>query len=155
MLDRAHSPDQPDWRILSVQGAVLDQMGRHEEAQRYYASALRIVPEEPSVLSNLGLSYALVEGPAACRGDAAARAGARAATDKRVRQNLALVVGLQGRFQEAEAIARADLPPDQAAENVAYLRADAGPAERRSALKRNCARGRSEGLRSGRRQAGS
>ena len=36
-------------------------MGRHEEAQRYYASALRIVPEEPSVLSNLGLSYALAK----------------------------------------------------------------------------------------------
>ena len=59
VLERAHSPDQPDWRILSVQGAVLDQMGRHEEAQRYYASALKIVPDEPSVLSNLGLSYAL------------------------------------------------------------------------------------------------
>jgi len=39
-----------------------------------------------------------------------------------VRQNLALVVGLQGRFAEAEEIARADLPPDQAAANVAYLR---------------------------------
>ena len=59
VLERAHSPDQPDWRILSVQGAVLDQMGRHGEAQRYYASALKIVPDEPSVLSNLGLSYAL------------------------------------------------------------------------------------------------
>ena len=59
VLERAHSPDQPDWRILSVQGAVLDQMGRHAEAQRYYASALKIVPDEPSVLSNLGLSYAL------------------------------------------------------------------------------------------------
>ena len=59
VLNRAHTPDQPDWRILSVQGAVLDQMGRHEDAQRYYATALRIVPDEPSVLSNLGLSYAL------------------------------------------------------------------------------------------------
>jgi Flp pilus assembly protein TadD len=59
VLARAHQPDQPDWRILSVQGAVLDQLGRHEEAQRYYATALRIVPDEPSVLSNLGLSYAL------------------------------------------------------------------------------------------------
>jgi len=121
VLERAHSPDQPDWRILSVQGAVLDQMGRHEEAQRYYASALRIVPEEPSVLSNLGLSYALSkELP---RAEATLRrASARGSTDKRVRQNLALVVGLQGRFQDAETIARADLPPDQAAENVAYLR---------------------------------
>ncbi len=59
VLGRAHSPDQPDWRILSAQGAVLDQMGRHEEAQRYYQTALKIVPDEPSVLSNLGLSYAL------------------------------------------------------------------------------------------------
>jgi Flp pilus assembly protein TadD len=39
-----------------------------------------------------------------------------------VRQNLALVVGLQGRFSEAESIAQADLPSDEAAANVAYLR---------------------------------
>jgi len=32
------------------------------------------------------------------------------------------VVGLQGRFAEAEAIARADLPPEEAAANVTYLR---------------------------------
>jgi Flp pilus assembly protein TadD len=32
------------------------------------------------------------------------------------------VVGLEGRFDEAETIARADLPPDQATANVAYLR---------------------------------
>ena len=121
VLERAHSPDQPDWRILSVQGAVLDQMGRHEEAQRYYASALRIVPEEPSVLSNLGLSYALSKDLPRAE-ETLRRADARGNTDKRVRQNLALVVGLQGRFQDAETIARADLPPDQAAENVAYLR---------------------------------
>jgi Flp pilus assembly protein TadD len=42
--------------------------------------------------------------------------------DPRVRQNLALVVGLQGRFQEAETIAGADLPAAEAAANVAYLR---------------------------------
>jgi Flp pilus assembly protein TadD len=42
--------------------------------------------------------------------------------DSRVRQNLALVVGLQGRFEEAEKIASAELPPDEAAANVAYLR---------------------------------
>ncbi len=59
VLERAHTPDQPDWHILSAQGAVLDQMGRHADAQRYYLTALKIVPDEPSVLSNLGLSYAL------------------------------------------------------------------------------------------------
>ena len=55
VLGRAHSPDNPDWRILSVQGTALDQMGRHEEARRYYASALQIAPNEPSVLSNVGI----------------------------------------------------------------------------------------------------
>ena len=121
VLERAHSPDQPDWRVLSVQGAVLDQMGRHEEAQRYYASALKIMPDEPSVMSNLGLSYALSKDLRRAE-ETLRSASAKGSTDKRVRQNLALVVGLQGRFQDAETIARADLPQDEAAANVATLR---------------------------------
>ncbi len=121
ILTRAHSPDNPDWRILSVQGTTLDQMGRHDEARRYYTSALKIVPDEPSVLSNLGLSYVLSKDlPKAEETLRRAYAGGKA--DARVRQNLALVVGLQGRFAEAESIVRADLPPDEAAANVAYLK---------------------------------
>jgi Flp pilus assembly protein TadD len=121
VLSRAHSPTNPDWRILSVQGTVLDQMGRHDEARRYYDSALKIVPDEPSVLSNLGLSYVLSKDlPKAEEVLRRAYAGGKA--DARVRQNLGLVIGLQGRFAEAEAIVKADLPPDEAAANVAYLK---------------------------------
>ncbi len=120
VLSRAHTPELPDWRILSAQGAVLDQLGRYEEARRYYAAALKIAPDEPSVLSNLGLSYALAKDLKM------AETTLRKATEQpgvgpRARQNLALVVGLQGRFTEAENIARADLPPDEAAANVVYL----------------------------------
>jgi Flp pilus assembly protein TadD len=121
VLNRAHTPDQPDWRILSVQGAVLDQLGRHDEAQRYYGTALRIAPDEPSVLSNLGLSYALAKDLVRAE-STLRRAAGQSRVDPRVRQNLALVVGLQGRFSEAEGIARADLPSEEAASNVAYLR---------------------------------
>jgi Flp pilus assembly protein TadD len=121
VLSRAHAPDRPDWRILSAQGAVLDQMGRHPDAQRYYETALKMVPDEPSVLSNLGLSYALSK--QLPRAEATLkRAAAGQRVDPRVRQNLALVVGLQGRFAEAETIARADLPAEEASANVAYLR---------------------------------
>jgi Flp pilus assembly protein TadD len=95
VLGRAHSPDQPDWHVLSAQGAVLDQMGRHAEAQRYYVTALKIVPEEPSVLSNLGLSYALAKDLPNAE-TTLRRAAARRPANPRVRQNLALVVGLQG-----------------------------------------------------------
>jgi Flp pilus assembly protein TadD len=121
VLGRAHTPEQPDWRILSAQGAVLDQLGRYDEARRYYASALKIVPDEPMVLSNLGLSYALSKDLPKAEATLR-RATSQAGGDARARQNLALVIGLQGRFTEAENIARADLPPDEAAANVAYLR---------------------------------
>ncbi|HEY0224643.1 MAG TPA: tetratricopeptide repeat protein, partial [Pseudolabrys sp.] len=121
VLSRAHTPDNPDWRILNAQGAVLDQLGRHAEAQRHYAAALKIVPNEASVMSNLGLSYALMKDLK--RAEATLRSAfAQSNIDPKVRQNLALVVGLQGRFAEAEKIARADLPEAEAAANVAYLR---------------------------------
>jgi Flp pilus assembly protein TadD len=121
VLDRAQAPGQPDWRILSVQGAALDQMGRHEEAQRYYGTALRLAPDEPSVLSNLGLSYALskdlVRAETTLR-----RAAGQPHVDPRVRKNLALVVGLQGRWPEADGIAASGLPPDEGTPPVAHLR---------------------------------
>lgn len=121
VLSRAHTPANPDWRLLSVQGTALDQLGRHDEARRYYDSALKIVPGEPAVLSNLGMSYMLSrELPKSEEVLRQAYGSSRA--DARVRQNLALVVGLQGRFSEAEGIAKADLPPDEAAANVAYLK---------------------------------
>jgi Flp pilus assembly protein TadD len=121
VLARAHTQDQPDWRILSVQGAVLDQMGKHDDAQRHYASALRLMPNEPSVLSNLGLSYALSKNLPKAE-ETLRLAAAQPGAEPKVRQNLALVVGLQGRFQEAESIARGDLSSDEAAANVAYLK---------------------------------
>jgi Flp pilus assembly protein TadD len=121
VLGRAHTPDNPDWRILSVQGTALDQLGRHDEARRYYTSALKIVPDEPSVLSNLGMSYVLSKDLPKAE-ENLRRAYGSAGADTRVRQNLGLVVGLQGRFAEAETIVKADLPPDEATANVAYLK---------------------------------
>src|SRR6202171_2050774 len=121
VLSRAHTPDDPDWRILSAQGAVLDQLGRFDEARQYYASALKIVPEEPSVLSNLGLSYVLSKDLPKAE-ETLRRAVGRADADPRVRLNLALVVGLQGRSAEAESIVKADRPPEEAAANVAFLK---------------------------------
>jgi Flp pilus assembly protein TadD len=121
VLGRAHTPDNPDWRILSVQGTALDQLGRHDEARRYYASALKIVPDEPSVLSNIGMSFVLSKDLPKAE-ENLRRAYGHAGADTRVRQNLGLVVGLQGRFAEAETLVKADLPPDEAAANVAYLK---------------------------------
>ena len=121
VLGRAHSPEDPDWRILSVQGAALDQLGRFEEARQYYTSALKIAPDEPAVLSNLGLSYVLSKDLPKAE-ETLRRAHGLAGTDPRIRVNLAMVVGLQGKAAEAERIAKADLPPEEAAASVASLK---------------------------------
>ena len=117
VLDRAHADGAPDWRILSVQGAALDQIGRHEDAQRYYATALRLAPDEPSVLSNLGLSYALAKD--LVRAEATLRrAASQSRNDARVRESLALVMGLQRPGLPAGSVA--GLPPTET--KVAQLR---------------------------------
>jgi Flp pilus assembly protein TadD len=40
-----------------------------------------------------------------------------------VRQNLALVIGLQGRFDESRELFARDLPPEQVETNMSYIRA--------------------------------
>ena len=79
------------------------------------------MPDEPAVLSNLGLSYVLSKDLPKAE-EVLRQAYASTRSDGRVRQNLGLVVGLQGRFAEAETIVKADLPPEEAAANVAYLK---------------------------------
>lgn len=120
-ITRAQTPDRPDWRLKSAEGAILDQLGRAGEARQRYRDALDIQPNEPTVLSNLGMSYLLnkdLKTAETYLRQAVEQPGA----DSSVRQNLALAVGLQGRFQEAEKIASAELSPTQAEANVKYLR---------------------------------
>ena len=59
VLSKAHTPERPNWSILSAQGSVADQIGDHAQRAGFYQSALKIQPGDPMVLSNLGLSYAL------------------------------------------------------------------------------------------------
>jgi Flp pilus assembly protein TadD len=94
MLNKAHTPDAPDWRILNAQGAILDQLGRAPEARAHYESALKIAPGEPSILSNLGLSYALSKDLAKAEATLA-QAALSPKADEKVRANLAMVQRLK------------------------------------------------------------
>ncbi|MBI1868804.1 MAG: tetratricopeptide repeat protein [Methylocystis sp.] len=121
VLSKAHTPERPDWSVLSAQGSIADQLGAHEDARNYYESALKIRPNESTVLSNLGLSYALSrELPRAEQ--TLLLAAQQPQADMRVRQNLALVLALEGKFAQAEEWSRRDLPPIDAAANVASIR---------------------------------
>jgi Flp pilus assembly protein TadD len=100
---------------------VLDQLGKFDEARQYYASALKIVPNEPAVLSNLGMSYLLSKDLAKAE-EILGRAYEHAKTDPRVRMNFAVVLSLEGRHAEAENLLKADLPPDEGNARVAELK---------------------------------
>ena len=95
VLSHAQTNEQPNWTVLSAQGAVADQMGNHALAQNYYQQALKIMPNEPSVMSNLGLSYALSKRLSDAE-DILTRASSLPNASMRVRQNLALVLALEG-----------------------------------------------------------
>lgn len=135
VLARAHTPDRPDWTILSAQGAVADGLGDHGGAVGYYEAALKIAPDEPTVLSNLGLSYALVRRLSEAE-DILRRAAANPRADMRVRQNLALVLALDGKFAEAEAVARQDLSPADATASIAAIRQSIAQSDTWSAIRR-------------------
>jgi Flp pilus assembly protein TadD len=121
VLEGADSPDDPNWSVVSTRGSIADQLGDHAAAQGYYETALKLAPGEPSVLSNLGLSYALSHQLPQAE-SVLREAAASPRSDMRERQNLALVLALQGKFPEAEQVSQRDLSPQQAKENVAAIR---------------------------------
>lgn len=121
VLDQLIRPEQPRWDALLVKGAVLDQMGRNAEARQVYAHGLTIAPQEASLEANLGLSYAMTNELEAAESHLRKAVQMPGATSQ-IRQNLALVVGLQGRFDESQALFSAELSPDQVDANMTYIR---------------------------------
>lgn len=121
VLERVIRPDAPDWNALLVKGAALDQMGRNQEARQVYGQALAMAPGEASIEANLGLSYAMTNELALAERHLR-RAAQMPGANSKIRQNLALIVGLQGRFDEARTLYAAELPPDQVESNMAYMR---------------------------------
>lgn len=122
ILERAAASAGADWRVYSALGSAYDQQGLYQKARVQYDKALAADPQNLSVLNNIGMSYAL-EGNLK-QAEATLRQAdglPRSKSEPRIRQNLALVVGLQGRFEEASALAREDLPPEEVEANQAYL----------------------------------
>lgn len=122
ILKKAEKPDgKTDWRVLSAKGTAHAKLGEHILAQQYFISAMRKNPGGASLRNNLALSYAM--SGKANRAETLLRQTIDSGHDTpRLRQNLALVLGLQRKFTEAEQIASVDLAEDKAQANVNYLR---------------------------------
>lgn len=125
------APERADgWAAL---GTALDQMEMHRQAQLNYQRALNIEPARVTTLTNYGLSLLLsgdLEGAEAQLRAAAAQPGA----GSRVTENLALVIGLQGRFEEMKEVSAQNAPDKVAEQNAALLRGLVQPARTYDAL---------------------
>jgi len=128
--ERAEAIAPRDWRPVSLLAVALEQAQRDSEALAAHQKALALAPDNPATLTNLGMYYA-THGEAAQAEPLLRKAAAAPGATAQERQNLALALGLAGRYDEAEKLAREDLPPDQVDNNLAYLKAAGGaPVER-------------------------
>jgi Flp pilus assembly protein TadD len=121
LLSIADDPSSPDWRVISARGTVLAKQGKYAQAIPFYDRALSLAHDQPSILSNLALATAMSGDPA--RAEALLRrAEAADGASPKIRQNLALVLGLQGKYDESKLIAARDLPMETVAENTSNIR---------------------------------
>lgn len=109
-VQRAQRADNPDWRLLATEGGILDSLGQHDDARERYRQALVLAPGEPQILNNLGLSYLLTNDLAEAE-DALRQAAASPKATLKVRQNLALVLRLEGKEGGAPSTDNTGIPP--------------------------------------------
>jgi Flp pilus assembly protein TadD len=128
-LKKAQAAAPRDWTVYMLEGVAHEQNEQPDEARTAYLQALALSPNNPAVLSNLALWYAK-HGDTGQAETLLRTAVAQPSATAQERQNLALVLGMQGRYAESERLMRQDLPPPVTDNNLAYLKAIAGPATR-------------------------
>jgi Flp pilus assembly protein TadD len=119
-LEHAIELKPKDWQAYSLLGVAYDQTKRPDEAQTTWAKALTLAPNNPMVLTNMAMSK-VTRGDFAGAEPLLRTASTQPGATLQVRQNLALVLGLQGKMPEAEQLLRRDMPPAQADAALAWL----------------------------------
>lgn len=121
LLEAADDPMRPDWRVVSARGAALAKLGNYKDAVQHLERANTLAPDQVAVQNNLALAYAMNGDPARAETllrQAVARGGGSAKT----KQNLALVLGLQGKYDEATQVGATVVSADVARENTSIVR---------------------------------
>ena len=121
VLAMADDPMKPDWRIISALGTVQAKQGKYGDAIPFYERALTLAPDQPSVLNNLAMAHAANGEPG--KAEDILRRLSEKDGDTKIKQNLALVLGLQSKHEDARNVAAtSDLPPGAAKANTDYVR---------------------------------
>lgn len=129
-LTRAQQLQPNDWTVYSALGVAYDQIGDQKSAQINYGQALKLNPEEPSVLSNYALSRMLDKDPEMARGLAARAEKAGGSRDAIIARNIAMIRSIAPEApvqQAAQAPAPAPIPQTAPRAPVAVASVPATP----------------------------
>jgi Flp pilus assembly protein TadD len=140
LLTKANSI-RPEAKTYGAIGVADDLTGDYKAATEAYGQGLVLAPHDLNLRNNLGLSQAL-SGDTETAIETLRRVAADPHATARHRLNLALVLGLAGRLQDAAQVARIDLDERAVRSNLVYymtLRA-LPPADRAEAIFRAGAR---------------
>ncbi|HKX64276.1 MAG TPA: tetratricopeptide repeat protein [Rhizomicrobium sp.] len=117
-LTRAQQLQPNDWTVYSALGVAYDQIGDQKSAQINYGQALKLNPEEPSVLSNYALSRMLAKDPEMARSLAARAEKAGGGRDAIIARNIAMIRSIAPEAP-VQQVAQATVPAPAAASAAA------------------------------------
>lgn len=121
-LEQARDERPDDWRPWSLLGTAYEQVRRPDDARAAWAHALTLSPDNPDVLTNMAIAE-MTRGDTQAAEPLLRRAAAQPGASLKVKLNLAMAIGLNGKMDEAEQMLRRALPPDAADRNLEWLRA--------------------------------
>ncbi|MDD2325246.1 MAG: tetratricopeptide repeat protein [Alphaproteobacteria bacterium] len=110
-----------DTKSINGLAVAYDYLGDHAKAQGQYKKVLAAEPDNLSALNNMAYSYILTRRYSAAI-EALEPQLAKQEGTPALRQNLALAYGLSGRDEDAERVAKMDLPADKVEQNMAYYK---------------------------------
>jgi Flp pilus assembly protein TadD len=120
LLAMADNPAKPDWRLISARGTALAKQNKYAEAIPFFERALILSPSQASVMSNLAMAHAANGEPG--KAEELLRKATSSSNDPKIKQNLALVLGLQGKHDEAGKVRSAGGPSAAAESDTEYVK---------------------------------
>lgn len=101
ILTEADDPMRPDWRTISARGVALGKLNQYDKAIVHFRRAQAVAPDEAAVINNLAMAYAATGHLSEAEG-LMRRIAFRRDSTPRIRENLALILALRGRFDAAK-----------------------------------------------------
>lgn len=112
VLERVMALDSRRWRTLNAVAILFVAKNMPKESLAYYEEALSLMPDEPVILNNVGLTMALnrdFDRALLALTRASQKLKEKDPQKRRVDLNLALVYGISGQMEKAEQVAKPHL----------------------------------------------